>query len=663
MCGVEDRPRLRPLDAFPVEIQGRKDYQVKVRGFRIELGEIEAAITLHDYVRDCIVLVREDAGGEKRLIAYVASDAPASEMTRDLRTSLQSRLPEYMVPSRFVILTSLPLTANGKIDRKALPAPEDVRLELSAEYVTPSTETEMRLAAIWQDVLGVNPIGIEDNFFELGGHSLDVVQVSCRIEQTYQIRLPLLLLFENPTLVAFAQAVDRTRERAGPDATPATAEPAGAGPAASTSRIPLNSIDDAFVSFNAVLPGWSLMIHEYATPQEIDENKLKDAIAYALNLHPMARATIEPKNVFARRLYWTIPDTVQDVPLRTIECRNDLHLEQTRNQLRTTHKIWKGNPNFQFVLCKHPNDTRLILCTNHAATDRTGVNRFLISTLNHYLGLPDEPRRVAPFFYEELIDAWNTSYEGELSGSFKARHFRIADPLAHDARPMRKGIGHAALDLSETDTERLNTVSKEHGTSVNRILELAMVDAAKRWNEEHGKRVRCIRVTATMNMRPPGLYHEVVGNVVFTPVTIYHGSEDYSAWIHRQLSPANDSIETGLRLFQFAEHNNRTNKLPMPLKRFFDFLRFGCRVIPTLLVTNIQFTETDTLARLFNAIQLGEMDTVQFRSFPYFAPYVVVTRLNNRYRVSIDHSLRHLDQAASQRFIETLPRSIRSLGK
>src|SRR5205823_6921985 len=155
------------------------DNQVKVRGFRIELGEIEEVLKEHPQVQETVVVLHQDAAADKTLVAYVVPHRQAAALP-DLRGFVQQKLPGYMVPAAFVLLERLPLTANGKIDRGALPAPDQPRPDLGTSYVAPRTVLEQQLAAIWGDVLGLERIGIHDNFFELGGHSLLAMRVTAR---------------------------------------------------------------------------------------------------------------------------------------------------------------------------------------------------------------------------------------------------------------------------------------------------------------------------------------------------------------------------------------------------------------------------------------------------------------------------------------------------
>ncbi|HEV3052086.1 MAG TPA: phosphopantetheine-binding protein, partial [Longimicrobium sp.] len=170
-------------------------------GFRIELGEIEAVLRQHEGVADCVVMARGEAA-EQQLVAYIVGEVEADA----LRDRLRKSLPEYMVPAAFVVLEALPLTANGKLDRKALPAPE---LAADADrYVAPRTPEEQMLAGIWAEVLRLERVGVEDNFFELGGHSLLATRVVSRIRDVFAVELPLRALFEGPTVAGLALQVE-----------------------------------------------------------------------------------------------------------------------------------------------------------------------------------------------------------------------------------------------------------------------------------------------------------------------------------------------------------------------------------------------------------------------------------------------------------------------
>ncbi|SFP23810.1 Phosphopantetheine attachment site [Variovorax sp. OK605] len=187
-----------------LEYLGRIDHQVKVRGFRIELGEIEAQLLAQPEVREAVVIANEGPTGT-RLVGYVSGN---DIDTNALRERLGEALPDYMVPTVLVVLDALPLNTNGKVDRKALPAPE---FSAGNAYEAPQGETEEKLAAIWAEVLGVQRVGRNDNFFELGGHSLAVLQAQTRTQAELGVRLPLAIYFQRMSLVAIGEAVTQMR--------------------------------------------------------------------------------------------------------------------------------------------------------------------------------------------------------------------------------------------------------------------------------------------------------------------------------------------------------------------------------------------------------------------------------------------------------------------
>jgi amino acid adenylation domain-containing protein len=209
-----------------LDFLGRMDFQVKIRGFRIELGEIEAVLDEHPALRQAVVVAREDTPGDPRLVAYLTLAGTAAPTTApttaDLRGYLKEKLPDYMVPSVFVTVEEFPLTPNGKVNRKALPAPQTARVETSVHHVTPRNDVERRVAAIWQAVLRVEKVGVTDNFFDLGGHSLLIVQVHNQIKRSFETNLTIAQLFQYPTVEALAAYLQKPQTAAGsPTGSPA----------------------------------------------------------------------------------------------------------------------------------------------------------------------------------------------------------------------------------------------------------------------------------------------------------------------------------------------------------------------------------------------------------------------------------------------------------
>ncbi|MGZ8846235.1 MAG: amino acid adenylation domain-containing protein [Pyrinomonadaceae bacterium] len=198
----------RRLPDGSIKFEGRKDFQIKIRGFRVELAEIESALAQHQLVRESVVVAKENAAGDKRLIAYVVPREQAS-INGELREFLKQKLPEYMVPSSFVVLDSLPLTASGKLNRRALPAPDDFNDRPKLVSDRPTTPLQILLAGIWADLLDVKEVGVDENFFELGGHSLLAVRLFAEILKRCGKALPLATLFQAPTVAQLAGALEK----------------------------------------------------------------------------------------------------------------------------------------------------------------------------------------------------------------------------------------------------------------------------------------------------------------------------------------------------------------------------------------------------------------------------------------------------------------------
>ena len=188
---------------------GRKDFQVKIRGYRIEVGEIEAALTRMESIKTAVVRVQAESNSEQRLVALVVPTGTVAPTTGDIRSRLAQELPDYMIPSAFVFVQALPLLPNGKIDRRALPAPKAIRPDLKEPFVAPRNPTEKVLAAIWAKLLGLTQVGIHDSFFDLGGHSLLAVRLLVEIENKFGKRFSSSSLFQGATIEHWASLISQ----------------------------------------------------------------------------------------------------------------------------------------------------------------------------------------------------------------------------------------------------------------------------------------------------------------------------------------------------------------------------------------------------------------------------------------------------------------------
>jgi amino acid adenylation domain-containing protein len=197
----------RYLPDGSIEFLGRADYQTKIHGFRVEPDEIAATLTQSEAVRECVVVAREDSPGDRRLVAYAVLREPEGAAASDLRLYLRQKLPDHMIPSAFVLLEAMPLTPSGKVDRRALPPPEQGLLEEGSGYVAPRDVIEEVLAGMWAEILRLERVGVYDNFFELGGHSLLAMQLISRIREAFRMDFPLRLMFEDPTVAGMSAAL------------------------------------------------------------------------------------------------------------------------------------------------------------------------------------------------------------------------------------------------------------------------------------------------------------------------------------------------------------------------------------------------------------------------------------------------------------------------
>jgi aspartate racemase len=198
-----------------LEFVGRIDQQVKIRGFRVELGELETILALHPAVRETVVLARENGAGDKHLVAYLVPHPGLAPAAAELRSFVRDKVPEYMMPSAFVLLEAMPLTPNGKVDRQVLLRLEGRPLESTAPYVKPQSQVERTIAALWQDLLHVDKVGLSDNFFDLGGHSLLGTQLVAQLRNTFHVEFPLHSLFAEPTVAGIANIIATAQETQG----------------------------------------------------------------------------------------------------------------------------------------------------------------------------------------------------------------------------------------------------------------------------------------------------------------------------------------------------------------------------------------------------------------------------------------------------------------
>jgi len=302
---------VRWLNSGQLIFLGRIDEQVKIRGYRIELGEIETALAELKGVRDSVVMVREDVPGDKRLVGYVVADDGEKLNAGNLRHTLKKSLPEYMVPAAIVEIDAVPLTANGKVDRRALPKPELDRDALQAGYVAPQSDDEKRMAAIWQELLGHEKIGLNDNFFEMGGHSLLATQLMARIRDRFDVELPLQELFEAPTISRLLQRLEIAGQQEQIKRPPLQPVDHGGNIPLSFSQQRLWFLDQ----LNPGSPNYNIP-SAFRVEGTLDLEILQRVVNEIIDRHEVLRSRFEsvagkPKVIVAERIVYTIP--VQDL--------------------------------------------------------------------------------------------------------------------------------------------------------------------------------------------------------------------------------------------------------------------------------------------------------------------------------------------------------------
>ncbi|MEG4815829.1 amino acid adenylation domain-containing protein [Microcoleus sp. K5-D4] len=289
---------VRYLPDGNLEFLDRTDRQVKIRGFRIELGEIESALSHYPDVQEAVLLAREEDSGEKRLVAYLVLNSGLSignsALIKNLRSFLREQLPDYMVPASFMFLEAMPLTPNGKVDFKALPAPETNKSD--ADFIAPETLEEQLLAEIWAEVLGLKQVGINDNFFELGGHSLLATQLIAKVRDRFQVELSLRCLFQSPTVASLAVAIAQAKSQQSHE--PLISLPAIApDPQNRYQPFPLNEMQQAYwIGRNSFLEMGNVAIHGYVEIEsdELDLERFSLAWQRVVERHDMLRAIVLP---------------------------------------------------------------------------------------------------------------------------------------------------------------------------------------------------------------------------------------------------------------------------------------------------------------------------------------------------------------------------------
>jgi amino acid adenylation domain-containing protein/non-ribosomal peptide synthase protein (TIGR01720 family) len=474
--------RARYLPDGDIEFLGRVDNQIKLRGFRIEPGEIEAVLSQSPHVRENVVVLREDAPGHRRLVAYLVAEPQTSPGIDELRNFAAGKLPDYMVPSAFVQMPALPLTPNGKIDRRALPLPEEVRPEAKKKFVAPRNEIEEMLAEIWSKVLRVKHPGVHDNFFTLGGDSILSIQIIARANQA-GLRLTPRQLFQHQTIAELAEVIDTA---------PATGNEQGV----ISGAVPLTPIQHWFFERNLVdIHHWnqSLLLE---CPPDLDVAVMRKVVGQLLLQHDAVRLRFH-RDETGWRAFNAAPD--EKIPFTHFDLSNvseeerQATAERIADELQASLNITDGPlmrvAHVRFGASGHD---RLLIVMHHLAVDGVSWRVLLEDLHSAYVQImAGEAARLPPKttsfkHWAESLESYAQTEElrqeldywlGELSSAQAAlpRDFAGGDNTMASA-------AHVSVSLDAEETQALlREVPEVYRTQINDVLLAALVQAFSSW--------------------------------------------------------------------------------------------------------------------------------------------------------------------------------------
>ena len=454
-------------------VTGRNDFRVKIRGFRIEVAEIELALRGLTKVKEAAVVAHEDQRGEKQLVAYVVGQAPT---TSELRDFLKDKLPDYMVPSAFVVLDALPLTPNGKLDRLALPAPNLARPELDTNFVAPRNALEEQLVEIWVEVLGVTRVGVHDDFFELGGHSLRATQLVSRVREVFQVELPLLSLFEEPTIGGLAERIEEARRGAqGPTAPPLE-------PATRDAQLPLSFSQQRMWLLDQLEPDTPTynISHALRLSGTLDTEALRRSLKEIVSRHEALRTTFaavdgEPVQTISPAMDTKLP--VEDLG-RLPQAERDAEAKRLALEEKRRPFDLERGPLFRARLLRLVEEEHVLLVSmHHIVSDGWSMGVFW-RELGALYGafsrggpspLPELPIQYADYALwqrrwlsgealDEQLGYWKEQLAGLTVLELPTDHPRPAVQTHRGAR--------RSLALSESLTQALKDLSRQEGTTL-----------------------------------------------------------------------------------------------------------------------------------------------------------------------------------------------------
>jgi len=458
-----------------IEFLGRVDSQVKIRGFRVELSEIETSLRQHPSVLDGVVLAREDAPGNKRLVAYVVWREGHSASVNDLRGLLREKLPDYMVPASFVVLDTMPLTPSGKVDRRALPAPQ--QSGPSETFVAPRTPIEEVLAGIWCEVLELEQVGVEDNFFDLGGHSLLATQLFSRVRETFKIEIPLRRIFESPTVAGLAETVETMiRTERGLQTPPLV-------PVPRDDDLPLSFAQERLWFLNQLDP--ESAAYHVLRPLQIEGPLnvplMEKVIGEVVARHEVYRTTFPSVNGRPKQvIHPPAPVSLPVIDLRQLP-QSEREAEAHRIVLDEGGRVFDlaRGPLWRLVLLRLGEEEHILMLTEHhlvhdgwteGALVRDFLELYVARSAGNPAALPELPIQYADFAHWQRQWLRGKTLEDLLS--YWKEHLRGADPLLQlptdRPRPAVQTFRGALSEFTFSPdlTKALNDLSRREGVTL-----------------------------------------------------------------------------------------------------------------------------------------------------------------------------------------------------
>ena len=614
--------RARWLPDGNLEFLGRLDSQVKIRGFRVEPGEVEAVLAHHPQVSHAAVVARENIPGDKRLVAYIVHGAGARLTPQEWRDYVLSKLPEYLCPSTFVLLDELPLTTNGKVDRRALPAPD---WQASGPYVAPKNLEEEMLCGIWESLLRIERVGVHDNFFELGGHSMVATQVISRIRRRFGIEAPLRLLFEAPTVAQLVVELNEIRSRCRVE-TPSIL---------SVNRqldLPLSSAQNRLWFIEQLGPGTALYNMPFALRirGDLQINVLERTLSEIIRRHEVLRTCYPSHNGEpVQRILpsWDIPLPVSDLSGMLPELREQTALDLIGEEGGRGFDLEQG-PVLYFRLLRLAGDDHVLtIAIHHIAGDGWSMGvltKELASLYEAFSANVPSPLSEPPIQYgdfsvwqrdwlsgpvlDEQLEYWREQLAGVPVLDLPTDHPR---PLI----PTHRGATHP-FRISPQLTARLRSLGHQQGATLFMTLLAAFNVLLSRYSRQ-----RDVAVGSVIANRNRAEIEELIGFFVNTLVlrTDLSGEPSFLELLGRVRTTALDAYARQdipfERLVQELEPNRDLSRQPLFQVMFVlqntprEHLRLGSLSVSEMGVpqTDAKFDLSLTLVEVGDALE-GEID-------------------------------------------------------